>query len=106
MLGSKAKSNGMSEAAAKLDMDFAGVRSLRAAMAEADLTAPHDDLVRQLFYLLTARFEDGAVAAAEGQAPGSDPAKRIALANRLRSLAEEVSILTDAVIALAGEQSA
>ncbi|WP_156677978.1 hypothetical protein [Sphingomonas profundi] len=51
-------------------------------------------------------LKDGAVAAAEGQAPGSDPARRIALANRLRSIAEEVSILTDAVIALAGEQSA
>ncbi len=68
-------------------------------MTERDDSADRDDLIRRLFYLLTAGFEDGATAAVDGQA-GMDAVARIELANRLRSLAEEIRILADVVVEL------
>lgn len=83
-------------------MDFGHADRLRGGMAEQDPSLAHDDLIRQLFYLLTARFEDGASAAAHGQAAGIAPNARVERANRLHSLAQEVMILSEAVIALSG----
>ncbi|WP_156680847.1 hypothetical protein [Sphingomonas profundi] len=69
-------------------------------MAEPSSAPPHDELQRQLFYMLTTRFEDGAAIAAEGQAIGIAPDARIVLANRLHALAQEAVIVADAVLAL------
>jgi hypothetical protein len=61
-----------------------------------------DELIGQLFYLLTVRFEDGAAAAAEGQSAALGPEARIELAHRMHSLAQEAMILADTVVALSG----
>ncbi len=71
-------------------------------MDEPSPASPHDELLRQLFYLLTARFEDGATLAADGQAGSIAPDARIALADKLHTLAQEAMILADAVVALGG----
>ena len=86
--------------AEKLDMDFAHAARLRGRMADIPETSPHDDLLRRIFYLLTAKFEDAAGIAAEGQAQGLEIAAQVALANRLQAIAEDALILTDVVVAL------
>jgi hypothetical protein len=58
------------------------------------------ELVRRLFALLTAKFEDGAGLAANGQRPDAAPEAQTALANRLHALGEEIATLSDAVLAI------
>lgn len=62
------------------------------------------DLVPRLFALLTARLEDGAAIAAEGQRHGLPEADQIALANRLQSASDDIATLADAVVALIEKQ--
>ena len=62
------------------------------------------DLVPRLFALLTARLEDGAAIAADGQTPRSRQVEQAALAKRLRSAADDIAILADAVLALIEKQ--
>ena len=62
----------------------------------------HDDLLRQTFFLLTARFEDAAGIAADGQANGIAADAQLERANRLHAIAQEALILADIVIALIG----
>jgi hypothetical protein len=71
-------------------------------MAEHDNNGEHDELIRQIFYLLTAKFEDGAGLAADGPATGRNSDAQLELANRLRSFAQEALILADTVVALSG----
>jgi hypothetical protein len=84
-------------------MDLSTPPSLRDGMAKQDDQIDNEALIRQIFYLLTARFEDGASIAAEGQAASLALDARIELANRLLSLADEVKILAHAVIALGSD---
>ncbi len=83
-------------------MDLTADPRLRGGMDAPLKTLPYDDLLRQLFFLTTALFEDGATIAADGQAAGIAPDLRIERANRLLSLAQEVTILAAAVIAISG----
>ncbi len=59
------------------------------------------DLVVQMFALLTAKFEDGAVIAANGQASGEPPADQRGRAARLHELGRECMLVADAIQALA-----
>jgi hypothetical protein len=59
----------------------------------------HGELVRRLFYLMTAKLEDAAAHAAEGQ--GSGPvADKIMRAGLIRSAAQETLIVAEATTAL------
>jgi hypothetical protein len=71
-------------------------------MAEHDDQSDKDALIRQIFYLLTAKFEDGAAAAADGQANGQTSNAQAERANRLHALAQEAMILTATVMTLSG----
>jgi hypothetical protein len=61
------------------------------------------ELVRRLFALLTAKLEDGATLAADGQGRDVPPDAQGDLANRLHGLGEETKTLSDAVLAILAE---
>jgi hypothetical protein len=102
MLGTTRKSNGMwsqrdlSRASAKLCLDFANVSRLRAGMDEEE----RRDLIGRLFALLTAKSEDAAGLAAEGQGKDVPYAKRFHLAEAIRVLGDELEIVADAATAI------
>ena len=64
-----------------------------------DETDQHD-LIRRIFVRLTATLENGATLAAEGQGSWALIAEQTSLANKLHALGDEVTLLTDVVIAL------
>jgi hypothetical protein len=66
---------------------------------EQDEQDERDHLVRQLFFVMTVRLEDAAIAAADGQG-ACDPAGIAALTTRIYSVTREVAIIADAVTAL------
>jgi hypothetical protein len=55
------------------------------------------DLAARMFALLTARFEDGATVALDGQGRKVADDMRSGLAERLRAIAAEILILAEAV---------
>ena len=59
-----------------------------------------ENLVGQLFALLTAKFEDGASIASDGQGGGASAEDLRALAARLHELGQECIVLADAVMAI------
>ncbi|WP_076068152.1 hypothetical protein [Sphingomonas montana] len=64
-----------------------------------------NELIAKLFYLMTARLEDAAGAAAEGQGARLDISARAAMAERLRETGQEVAIVAEAVSQLLGRTS-
>ena len=58
------------------------------------------NLVSRLFALITAKLEDGAGRAIEGQSAQVDLPSKSELASNMRSLAEELLVLADAAEAL------
>jgi hypothetical protein len=110
MLERQAKSNGMSSKsrylskcrgiAKKLRIDFATLCRLGGRRRrDMDVDDRHE-LVRRLFALLTAKLEDGAALAADGQGQKVLPDVQVDLANRLHALGGEIAILADAVVAV------
>lgn len=59
------------------------------------------DLVGKLFALLTAKLEDGAAAAAEGQRRSIDKDALCKLGEGIRTDAEEVAVIAAAAVAIA-----
>ncbi len=59
-----------------------------------------DDLIFRLFALLTAKFEDGASLAANGQGRDHDSQAAKLLADGIQGIAEEIAIVADAIGAL------
>jgi hypothetical protein len=58
------------------------------------------ELVRRLFALITARLEDGAALAADGQGRDVPSDAQADLANQLHGLGEEIATLADAIVAV------
>ena len=58
------------------------------------------ELIRKLFYVLTARLEDAAAIAAEGQGPALGNELLVAHANCIHSVSREVAIIAQAVTML------
>lgn len=58
------------------------------------------ELVRRLFALLTAKLEDGAALAADGQGQEVLPEAQADLANRLHALGDEIATLAEAIAAV------
>ncbi len=59
-----------------------------------------DELVRRLFSLMTAKLEDAAGEAAEGQGPEQDDMLQVARADRIEILARDVGVLAESVAAI------
>lgn len=53
------------------------------------------DLISRLFALLTAKLEDAAALAAEGQGTSASAERLISLANQVRAGAEEAALLAE-----------
>lgn len=70
-------------------------------MVDDNNSASRSDLVPALFGLLTAKFEDAASHALEGQGPDAD---HLAIESEVSSLIAEAAILLQAVAALATDQ--
>jgi len=66
---------------------------------ETDTDEPRD-LIRRLFYLITALCEDAAGHASEGQGREVDDETIIDLADRLHTMGQTLTILTDVIKAL------
>ena len=64
----------------------------------------HRELIRRLFALMTGKLEDAAGVAADGQAPAIEASAVQVLAARLRSASEEITTLSDAVLALVTDE--
>lgn len=60
------------------------------------------DLIRRLFAVLTAMLEDGAAAAVDGQGL-HDASAYAALAERVRSAGEQITVIVEAAAALASQ---
>ena len=60
------------------------------------------ELIRKLFFVLTARLEDAAGIAAEGQGPASGNELLVAHANCIQSTGQEAEIITQAIKVLLG----
>lgn len=58
------------------------------------------DVVSELFALLTAKLEDGAALAADGQDIRDDTTQLLSTAAKLRVVGGELAILADAITAL------
>jgi hypothetical protein len=63
------------------------------------------ELISRLFALLTAKLEDAAGVAAEGQGRGIDSPALMALATSVREAAQEVHTLADALAVIASQPS-
>jgi hypothetical protein len=98
MLSFAAKSNGKC-VKGKLDIDFARNSRLPVSRRRHMDDDERGELVRRLFYLMTAKLEDAAAHAAEGQGqePAADKIKRAGL---IRSAAQETLIIAEATTAL------
>ena len=59
-----------------------------------------NELVRRLFALMTAKLEDGAAEAVEGQAADQDIARHIACAHRIELIARDVGVLAESAAAI------
>jgi hypothetical protein len=62
------------------------------------------ELVSRLFALITAKLEDAAGRAVEGQSAQTDLAAKSELAGDMRSVAEELLVLAEAVAAICVER--
>jgi hypothetical protein len=62
--------------------------------------AGRDELVRRLFVLMTAKLEDGATMAVDGQGAERVKSAHLQIAQQLRSVGDEVSILAEAAVFL------
>lgn len=92
MLRLHVKSNGLLR---KLDLDFVGDQSLTGSMTEDEEV--RSNVVRKLFYLITATAEDGAAIAAQGQSARMPASERRDAARKLRSAGEIIEIVASAI---------
>jgi hypothetical protein len=98
MLSFAAKSNAKC-VKGKLDIDFLRHCRLPVSRRRHMDDDERGELVRRLFYLMTAKLEDAAAQAAEGQRSGP-VADKIMRAGLIRSAAQETLIVAEATIAL------
>ncbi len=59
-----------------------------------------ENIIPKLFAILTARFEDGASAALDGQSSEASLVDQKLYANRARSIIEELAIIADVIAIL------
>ena len=62
------------------------------------------DLIRRLFAVLTAMLEDGTAVAVEGQGP-HEALAYAALAERIRSVGEQIAVIAEAGVALTSQNT-